>query len=177
MGSSKKKPPKKSARPSYHRDPDDGELSGTSSQKPTAAKPGGSLLQMARAAGVADEIEGAVEVVAYGTTQDTATGVVKNSGFGESGGNFGGRMFLAPNVETARVFAARRVTQVPESTPGVVGIALPKDVFDSLRQQKLIVFTRMTDPPPELVGSPGQWVVEPAAVQQISDHGFFFKIQ
>ena len=57
------------------------------------------------------------------------------------------------------------------------GIALPKDVFDSLRQQKLIVFTRMTDPPPELVGSPGQWVVEPAAVQQISDHGFFFKIQ
>jgi hypothetical protein len=136
-----------------------------------------SLMQHARAAGVADEIDGPVEVFAYGTTREAATKTVDNSGFNTGGGNFGGRRFAATNVETARVFAARRVTQVEGSTPGIVGVALPKATFDRLKQQKLIRFEHMTDPPPELVNSPGQWIIEPGAVPSINDDGFFFVIE
>jgi hypothetical protein len=35
----------------------------------------------------------------------------------------------------------------------------------------------MTDPPPELVNSPGQWIIEPGAVPSINDDGFFFVIE
>jgi hypothetical protein len=93
-----------------------------------------SLLQRARDAGVGDEIDGAVEVFAYGTTDASAKSTVSNSGFDTGGGNFGGRRYAATSLDTARVFAARRVTNVTKKDmkphqrpkPGVVGIALPK---------------------------------------------------
>ena len=100
-----------------------------------------SLLQRARDAGVSDEIDGAVEVFAYGTTESSANSTVSNSGFSTGGGNFGGRRYAATNVDTARVFAARRVTNAtkpnmkPADRPrrGIVGIALPKATADRLQ--------------------------------------------
>ena len=136
-----------------------------------------SLLQRARAAGVGDEIEGPIEVLAVGTTRDSATKTVEGSALPTGGGNFGKRMFAASNVETARVFAARRTTNVPGSSPGVVGIALPKPTLETLKQRGLIHFEHMTDPPPELAGSPGQWVIEPDGIKAINDDGFFFLIE
>jgi hypothetical protein len=143
---------------------------------PSTAAPR-SLAQLARDAGVADEIEGEIEVFAYGTTRDAATNIVDNAQFAAKGGNFGGRMFAAGNVDTARVFAARRVTQVAGSEPGVVGFALPKSTANLLKQRRLLRLERMTDPPPELVNSPNQWVLEPGAAEFINRDGFFFLIE
>ena len=138
---------------------------------------GPSLLQRAQAAGVADEIEGPIEVLAVGMTRDSATKTVEGGALPTGGGNFGNRMFAASNVETARVFAARRITKVPGSSPAVLGIALPKAMFETLKQRHLIHFEHMTDPPPELAGSPGQWVIEPDGITAINDSGFFFSIE
>jgi hypothetical protein len=143
-----------------------------------------SLLQRARDAGVDNEIDGEVEVFAYGTTDATAKSTVSNSGFDTGGGNFGGRRYAATSVDTARVFAARRVTNVTKKDmkpherpkPGVVGIALPKATADRLKQQRLIRSEPMTDPPPELKDRPTQWVIEPGAIETINADGFFFRI-
>ncbi len=176
----------KPKKPTSKTDPD---AAGKGSDKPppkqsTSAPPAApstaaprSLAQLARDAGVADEIEGEIEVFAYGTTREAATTIVDDAQFAAKGGNFGGRMFAGGNVDTARVFAARRVTQVPGSSPGVVGVAIPKSTANILKQRRLLRLERMTDPPPELINNANQWVLEPGAAELINRDGFFFLIE
>ena len=147
------------------------------SEAAAATKPAASLKQLAEAAGAAEEVGPQMEVFAYGTTRPAADAIGSGGGFSASGGNFGGRIFAAPSLQIARVFVLRRVRNLPGSTPGVAGIALPRRIVEMLRSRGLLRMEQMTDPPPELASSRGQWVFEPGAIEWLEREAFYFVIE
>jgi hypothetical protein len=146
---------------------------------PAGTQAQGSLLQLARQHGVADVIDEEIEVFAVGTTDKAADGLAAD-GFTGTGGNFGGRVFAAADLDTARVFARRKVSNVKGAAPAVVGVALPRSTVVQLRKQGLLKLEPIADPPPELAKGARQWVFEPAAVPHLSvekGDAFYFRIE
>ena len=142
---------------------------------PTPTPP--TLLQIALEHDAAEELgTREMEVFAYGTTAAAAR-AISESGFETAQGNFGGKIFAATSLLAARVFAARRVTNVKGSSPGVVGFALPRNVANMLRQRRQLEFTQMTNPPPELKDSRGQCEFASSAIDTLNSYGFFFVIE
>jgi RHS repeat-associated protein len=138
-----------------------------------------SLRQQANKAGVGEEIEGEFEVFAHGTTDTVARGLINSQGgnLSASGGNFGGQLFTVPNADVAGVFAARSAARVAGQQPAVVGIALPRSVVASLKQQNVLRLGPIEIPPPGVSSGAQQWVFEAGALDTLKLEGFFFGVR
>lgn len=139
-----------------------------------------SLLQQAKAAGAAEEIEGPMEVFAHGTVGSTADEMISTQGANLSSrsGNFGGRFFAVPDTNVAGVFAKRTAAKIAGEEPAIVGFALPRSVTARLMQGPKPLLRRGPIPnPPEGVSTGAQeWIFEPGAIETLKNHGFFFPI-
>jgi hypothetical protein len=158
---------------------------------PSAGRPSEkpSLLQQAKAAGVAEEIEGAGEpgaifVVVHGTTETVADEMISTSGGNLSGssegGNFGGRLYAVPSPQVASVFASRAVDRAGGGAkPALVGIALPSAVVARLRSgpKPLLLPLPIENPPDNVKPGTTQWIFEPGAIGIVKQHGFFFRVE
>lgn len=144
---------------------------------PTEAVPK-SLLQHAQMAGAAEEIEGPLEVFAHGASGPVAREIAETQGanLSPSSGNFGGQFYTVPDVKVADVFALRAAQRAGTTEIGVVGIALPRSVVQSMRAQKLLTLGPIPNPPPGVSAGAQQWVFQPGAIQSLKDRGFFFLI-
>jgi hypothetical protein len=143
----------------------------------TAAKEP-SLLQLAKAANAAEEIEGDMEVFAHGTTSEVAYEMIETSGgnLSASGGNFGGQLHTVPDPAVARVFAQRTAGRTPGGRPSVVGIALPRKVAEMLKRSGLLRVNPIDNPPPGVAPGAQQWIFQPGALTYLQKYGFFFSI-
>ncbi|AFZ22068.1 SpvB/TcaC N-terminal domain-containing protein [Allocoleopsis franciscana] len=140
-----------------------------------------SLLQQARQAGAAEEIEGPMEVFAHGTTEETARAMVETQGgnLSAGGGNFGGRLFTVPNLDVAGVFANRAASRAAGEQPAIVGIALPRDTAARLRQgpNPLLRLGPIDNPPAGVSPGAQEWVFQPGAIDTLQSQGFFFRLE
>jgi len=143
------------------------------------APAGPSLLQLAQKAGVAQDIEGEVEVFAHGTSSKVAREMIESSGdsLSANSGNFGGEFHTVPNASVARVFAQRTASKIAGEQPAVVGVALPRRVADMLRQRGLLRVDPIQNPPPGVGAGTQQWVFKPGAFPYLKQYGSFFPIQ
>jgi hypothetical protein len=89
-------------------------------------------------------------------------------------GNFEGQLHTVPDARVANVFALRSVERAGTTETGVVGVALPRSVVQSLRSKQLLSLGPIQTLPPGASAGSQQWVFQPGAIETVQKHGFFF---
>jgi hypothetical protein len=142
---------------------------------------GSEVLVPARMAGVSNHIpEGRFEVYLHGTNNESARALVDTQGrnLSQNGGNFGGKIFTTNQINTAGEFAARNVEKLhdisptSQTKPAIIGIAIPQDVAQMLRQRGLMTTTPIGDR-----SGQHQTVFSPGALKILQSKGFFFNLE